>query len=189
MKSSEQDSNFLSKLNTRDYEAFKLLFRDYFQDITYYATKLLNNVQAAEDIAQEVFVSTWEKENHFENHLALKSYLYLSARNRCLNFIRHNQITENVHASIQRDDFEEYTWNAITETEIVGLLTEYIRQLPPECRKIMELVLQGYNSTEIAELTGLSSSTIRTQKQRGIAQLKKMLPPDLFSVFMLFCHL
>ncbi len=92
MKHVETDISFLKQLNARQHEAFKVLFKDYYQDLAYYSCKILKDPIAAEDIAQDVFIRLWEKENHFENHLALKSYLYLSARNNCLNYLRHHQI-------------------------------------------------------------------------------------------------
>lgn len=186
MKLSETDSTFLNRLNTRDYTAFKQLFREYFQDLAYYSGKILKNMHVAEDIAQEVFVHLWEKENHFENHLALKSYLYLSARNSCLNYIKHHHIV-TVHAqTVNQEEADDYTWDLITETEIISLLSDYIRQLPEECSRIMLLVMQGYNSTEISALTGASSSTVRSQKQRGITLLKKMISPELYTFLLLF---
>ena len=186
MKSSETDITFLNRLNARNHEAFQLLFREYFQDIAYYAGKILKDMDVAEDIAQDIFVRLWEKNNHFENYLALKSYLYLSARNSCLNYIKqHNIVLE--HAQTQKTkETEENTWNTIVETEIISLLSDYIRQLPAECAKIMELVMLGYNSTEISTLTGASSSTVRSQKQRGIALLKKIVSPELYALFILF---
>ncbi|MBC5620337.1 sigma-70 family RNA polymerase sigma factor [Butyricimonas hominis] len=186
MKSSETDITFLNRLNARNHEAFQLLFREYFQDIAYYAGKILKDMDVAEDIAQDIFVRLWEKNNHFENYLALKSYLYLSARNSCLNYIKHHNIVLE-HAQTQKTkETEENTWNTIVETEIISLLSDYIRQLPAECAKIMELVMQGYNSTEISTLTGASSSTVRSQKQRGIALLKKIVSPELYALFILF---
>ncbi|WP_099292112.1 RNA polymerase sigma factor [Butyricimonas sp. Marseille-P3923] len=186
MKSSETDITFLNRLNARNHEAFQLLFREYFQDIAYYAGKILKDMDVAEDIAQDIFVRLWEKNNHFENYLALKSYLYLSARNSCLNYIKHHNIVLE-HAQTQKPkETEENTWNTIVETEIISLLSDYIRQLPAECAKIMELVMQGYNSTEISTLTGASSSTVRSQKQRGIALLKKIVSPELYALFILF---
>ena len=186
MKSSETDITFLNRLNARNHEAFQLLFREYFQDIAYYAGKILKDMDVAEDIAQDIFVRLWEKNNHFENYLALKSYLYLSARNSCLNYIKHHNIVLE-HAQTQKTkETEENTWNTIVETEIIRLLSDYIRQLPAECAKIMELVMQGYNSTEISTLTGASSSTVRSQKQRGIALLKKIVSPELYALFILF---
>ena len=186
MKSSETDITFLNRLNARNHEAFQLLFREYFQDIAYYAGKILKDMDVAEDIAQDIFVRLWEKNNHFENYLALKSYLYLSARNSCLNYIKHHNIVLE-HAQTQKTkETEENTWNTIVETEIISLLSDYIRQLPAECAKIMELVMQGYNSTEISTLTGASSSAVRSQKQRGIALLKKIVSPELYALFILF---
>ena len=186
MKSSETDITFLNRLNARNHEAFQLLFREYFQDIAYYAGKILKDMDVAEDIAQDIFVRLWEKNNHFENYLALKSYLYLSARNSCINYIKHHNIVLE-HAQTQKTkETEENTWNTIVETEIISLLSDYIRQLPAECAKIMELVMQGYNSTEISTLTGASSSTVRSQKQRGIALLKKIVSPELYALFILF---
>ncbi len=186
MKSSETDITFLNRLNARNHEAFQLLFREYFQDIAYYAGKILKDMDVAEDIAQDIFVRLWEKNNHFENYLALKSYLYLSARNSCLNYIKHHNIVLE-HAQTQKPkETEENTWNTIVETEIISLLSDYIRQLPAECAKIMELVMLGYNSTEISTLTGASSSTVRSQKQRGIALLKKIVSPELYALFILF---
>ena len=186
MKSSEIDITFLNRLNARNHEAFQLLFREYFQDIAYYAGKILKDMDVAEDRAQDIFVRLWEKNNHFENYLALKSYLYLSARNSCLNYIKHHNIVLE-HAQTQKPkETEENTWNTIVETEIISLLSDYIRQLPAECAKIMELVMLGYNSTEISTLTGASSSTVRSQKQRGIALLKKIVSPELYALFILF---
>ena len=155
MKSSETDITFLNRLNSRDHEAFKQLFREYFQDIAYYSSKILKDTDVAEDVAQDVFIRLWEKENHFENYLALKSYLYLSARNCCLNYIKHPQYRGQEHAqNLIQEEADEQTWDTIVESEIISLLSDYIRHLPGECAKIMELVMQGYNSTEISNLTG-----------------------------------
>ena len=186
MKSSETDITFLNRLNSRDHEAFKQLFREYFQDIAYYSSKILKDTDVAEDVAQDVFIRLWEKENHFENYLALKSYLYLSARNSCLNYIKHHNIVLEHAQNLVQEETDEQTWDTIVETEIISLLSDYIRHLPGECAKIMELVMQGYTSTEISTLTGASSSTVRSQKQRGISLLKKMVSPELYALLVLF---
>ncbi len=50
----------------------------------------------------------------------------------------------------------------------------------------MELVMQGYNSTEISTLTGASSSTVRSQKQQGYIAIEKMVSPELYALLVLF---
>ena len=173
MKSSETDITFLNRLNSRDHEAFKQLFREYFQDIAYYSSKILKDTDVAEDVAQDVFIRLWEKENHFENYLALKSYLYLSARNSCLNYIKHHNIVLEHAQNLVQEETDEQTWDTIVETEIISLLSDYIRHLPGECAKIMELVMQGYNSTEISTLTGALIQHGQVTKTAGYIAIEK----------------
>lgn len=61
MKHVETDISFLKQLNARQHEAFKVLFKDYYQDLAYYSCKILKDPIAAEDIAQDVFIRLWEK--------------------------------------------------------------------------------------------------------------------------------
>ena len=186
MRESKTNISFLNQLNARQHEAFKQLFKDYYQDLAYFSAKILKDSIVAEDITQEVFIRLWEKENHFDNLLSLKSYLYLSARNACINYLKHHRIVTEFENSLSEETSEESTWNTIVESEIISILSEYIHQLPLEYAKIMDLVKQGYNSTEISTLTGASSSTVRSQKQRGIALLKKMVSPELYALLILF---
>ena len=186
MRESKTNISFLNQLNARQHEAFKQLFKDYYQDLAYFSAKILKDSIVAEDITQEVFIRLLEKENHFDNLLSLKSYLYLSARNACINYLKHHRIVTEFENSLSEETSEESTWNTIVESEIISILSEYIHQLPLECAKIMDLVMQGYNSTEISTLTGASSSTVRSQKQRGIALLKKMVSPELYALLILF---
>ena len=186
MRESKTNISFLNQLNARQHEAFKQLFKDYYQDLAYFSAKILKDSIVAEDITQEVFIRLWEKENHFDNLLSLKSYLYLSARNACINYLKHHRIVTEFENSLSEETSEESTWNTIVESEIISILSEYIHQLPLECAKIIDLVMQGYNSTEISTLTGASSSTVRSQKQRGIALLKKMVSPELYALLILF---
>ena len=186
MRESKTNISFLNQLNARQHEAFKQLFKDYYQDLAYFSAKILKDSIVAEDITQEVFIRLWEKENHFDNLLSLKSYLYLSARKACINYLKHHRIVTEFENSLSEETSEESTWNTIVESEIISILSEYIHQLPLECAKIMDLVMQGYNSTEISTLTGASSSTVRSQKQRGIALLKKMVSPELYALLILF---
>ena len=172
MRESKTNISFLNQLNARQHEAFKQLFKDYYQDLAYFSAKILKDSIVAEDITQEVFIRLWEKENHFDNLLSLKSYLYLSARNACINYLKHHRIVTEFENSLSEETSEESTWNTIVESEIISILSEYIHQLPLEYAKIMDLVMQGYNSTEISTLTGASSSTVRSQKQRAVELLK-----------------
>ena len=56
MKHVETDISFLKQLNARQHEAFKVLFKDYYQDLAYYSCKRLKDPMAAEEIPQDGFI-------------------------------------------------------------------------------------------------------------------------------------
>ncbi len=59
-------------------------------------------------------------------------------------------------------------------TEILKDLYAELQKLPPECRKVMELVfVEGWDSKKIAEHLDITVSTVKNQKSRGIHLLRK----------------
>jgi len=70
---------------------FEKLFRDYFKPLVNFANKFLNNIDDAKEIVHDVFVTVWEKRDAIDVQNSVKSYIYRSVNNRCLNFIRDNK--------------------------------------------------------------------------------------------------
>ena len=74
---------------------FKKIFVTYYARIVYFAFQIMGDREGAEDIAQDTFVNFWnQKENVSQHEIAIKNYLYLTAKNLCLNQIRHNNIVK-----------------------------------------------------------------------------------------------
>ena len=64
---------------------------------------MLKDEEDAKDIVQSLFIEIWEKRRFEYLERNVKSYLYKSVRNRCLNYLRNNEtnlrsklITRNV---------------------------------------------------------------------------------------------
>jgi RNA polymerase sigma-70 factor (ECF subfamily) len=73
----------------------------------------------------------------------------------------------------------------IIRAEFYGELYRAIHTLPPECRKIFTMLyIEGKTVRETAEELGLALSTVKTQKARGLAALKKKLRPYLYCLLM-----
>ena len=91
------DSEILlvQRLRNKDEGAFEIVFNSHYRALCGYARKYLDEVEAAEEIVQEVFVKFWEKCESIAPDSSIKSYLYRSVHNTCLNYIKHMKVRDN----------------------------------------------------------------------------------------------
>ncbi|MDE6452504.1 MAG: RNA polymerase sigma-70 factor, partial [Odoribacter sp.] len=71
-----------------DVVAFEAVFREFYPSMCVVAGKYLADKEVAEDIAQEVFVRLWEKREVYQSIPDLRTFLYVSVRNLCFNYLR-----------------------------------------------------------------------------------------------------
>ncbi len=178
--------SFVEGVNSRSLSAFDVLFKLHYRELVYFSSIICGSVQDAEDIVHDVLIQLWESAYKFENHIALRSFLYTSTKNRTINFVkRHNKQLNDISFLDLRDNNESIIV-AITDAEVLSLINLAITRLPSECAKVMKLILQGYSSAEIAVMLDLAQSTVRAQKRRGISLLRKYLPKEAFLFFITF---
>lgn len=84
----EQEQILINKLNAGDRKALETIFRLFYPRLTRYAQHYLADPDAAQDIVQELFVYLWERRGTIRS-VSLSALLLVSVRNRCLNYIEH----------------------------------------------------------------------------------------------------
>ena len=170
--------------------AYNAVFHHYYPALCLFANKLIQNMAASEDIAQDSLIKLWEKHAGFDSPLAIKSFLYITTRNACFNFLKRTQTGEKYQkiVGILSKDSEEYVWNELTRTEVVREIKAMLKTLPPECRKIMEhSIVDGLDNQEIAQRLHISVHTVKNQKARAVYLMKKKFgnKPLLLAAFLL----
>lgn len=86
----DQFDNF-TKMQSGDIRAFEHLFMSLYPGMCSIADRYLNDEVQSKDIAQEAFIKLWGKREEFKDIVSVKSYLYTTVRNLCLNFIRDHR--------------------------------------------------------------------------------------------------
>lgn len=167
---------FIADFRYGDEYAFKKIFDQFNIRLCYLASKLLPSTISPEDIVQDIFVKLWEKRNDFQSISAIKAFLYISVKNKCLNHIKHYKVQQK-YQSLQNNDLEEDTiMNHIVESEVLERVYYAIKQLPKRCQSVMYLsYFEGMKNTEVASNLKVSVNTIKTQKKRGLALLRLTL--------------
>ena len=74
-----------------DQKAFNLLFDLCWNPMYTYASSLIQDSSAAEDVIQEVWIDYWKRRENISVD-NIKAYLYKAVRYKCYNYLRNNKI-------------------------------------------------------------------------------------------------
>ncbi len=176
--------NTIIEFQKGDKHAYQQLFMELYPVMCRFSNNYLYDYNDAEDITQEVFIELWNQRSKFENQDQIKAFLYLSIKNKCLNFIKHLAIREKYFESeLERneEDFDEF----VLEAEVVQNIYTAIESLSEQRKKIILLSMEGLKNNEIAEDLSISINTVKLQKKIAYQQLREKLKTSVF-LFLLF---
>lgn len=160
-------------------QAFAFVFDMFYGSLCYFARKLTDDKEEAEDIVLETFRKCLAMHKNFETLPNIRAFLYITARNTCLNFLKYRQRKtarnkEYVYLHTTDDDIIE---RMRIESEVLRKIYAAVNSLPSRCREIFILTyFKGLPAGEIAKQLGISTSTVTTQRSIAIRFLRKELP-------------
>ena len=88
----EKEEQFLQRINTKQTEAFRELFSEFYNSLVLFAMGFVEQQDVAEDIVQEVFIAVWERDARYPTYNAFRSFLYNSVKNASLNHLKHKNV-------------------------------------------------------------------------------------------------
>jgi len=153
---------------------FKLLFESIFPPLQLYCNSFIRDFDKAEDIVQNSFMKLWMSDVDLSNENRVKSFLYQTVKNECLNEIRHTKI-ELLYSDLQKGDSDLVFGDEIIKQETYDLVYKTVNSLAPQTRKVILLTLRGYGYKEIADNLNISVNTVKLLKRNGMKKLKGLL--------------
>lgn len=175
----------LSSPQSGDAANFESLFKQYYSPLVVFACKYVSDIETAREIVQDFFVKFYEKRQSISIDTSVKSYLYRSVHNSCLNYInqkniqsRHLKIVEEEH--IREDNLE----NEIHSVELQQRIHDIVERLPGKCRTIFKMNrYEGIRNEDIAQQLNLSKRTVETQISKALKILRSKLS-DMLAIFL-----
>jgi len=171
-----------------DKGAFEKLFRSFFPSLVLFAQKYVPDQDTAKDIVHNVFINLWEKRQQIDTGSPLKSYLFTSVHNRCLNYIRDQKKFDKDDTIFQRTDSADFSdgVDRLEEQELEQRIFDALQALPEKCREIFTMNrFDGLKYAEIAEKLGISVKTVETQMSKALKILREKLI-DYLGMIILF---
>ncbi|MEA1886506.1 MAG: RNA polymerase sigma-70 factor [Bacteroidota bacterium] len=174
-----------------DKSFFEEIFKKYFVALTYYALKLVNDHDSAKDIVHQVFINIWEKRGNINLDQPIRSYLYTSVHNRCMNYIRDNG---RFHPDDVSDTEIHYRVgpeepDLLEQQETEARIAQAIAKLPQRCGEVFRLKrFENKKYSEIAEIMKISVKTVEAQMSKSLRILRKDLKDLLMILIFLIAN-
>ena len=167
--------NFINKLQKGDETAFKELVEKYSDALFGYALTLSGNHHTANDIVQEVFISTFEYRKKLNHKYSIESFLYKSTHNKFIDLYYKNKSRSKLH-----EQYRLILNQLLIKPEENRLMLEKMRReienLPKKIKEIFVLSkTNGYTNLEISETLGISIKTVESNITKAYKILKKKL--------------
>jgi RNA polymerase sigma-70 factor, ECF subfamily len=173
------DNTIIRLIQDGKIDAYARLVQKYHKNLLSFIYRLVCDPHVTEDIGQEVFLSAYKSLAGFdtEKGTPFVAWLYIIARNKCVNFLRDNRNIKNVtvYESKSLPVSEETTEEALIRHEDLRILTASLKQLPEPFRQTIMKSLEGASMDEIALEFGIPLSTVKTRILRAKAKIKKLM--------------
>lgn len=169
-------SNLIFFLSKGDNKAYEWLYSNYYVALKSLAFYYVKDWDVSGDMVQDTFFSLLKSDTRFVNEDDVKYFLYASLKNKCISQLRKEAVRNNSKGLLkehylQLDEF----WDKVMEEDVYSRLMSAIHTLPPQCKLVMLMVLEGNNTRDIAQKLGISTETVKDHKANGKRKLAEWL--------------
>lgn len=167
--------------------AFDFFFKYYYPGLCVYAQKIISlSGLEAKDIVQDIFVKFWNDREKLDIRLSIRSYLFVSVKNKCFDILRKKNRNIKFQEISNEHDFADESFETYILSELETLFNRSLNKLPERCREIFELSrLHGLKNREIALKLNLSEKTVENQVTKALHVLREELK-DYLPILALF---
>ena len=140
-----------------------------------YARKLTESPDDAEDAVQEVLLKLWNKRLELEQYRSIEAFAMTLTHNICIDMWRCKR-NDTLSLDIVQAASPTGTPERLLEIkDEIHLMHEIIDSLPNLQRTIMRMKdIEGYETDEIAEITGCGPEAIRSNLSRARKKVRNV---------------
>lgn len=173
----------INQFNAGERKTFDGVYRYYSRPLQHFALSYVHNRALAEEIVSDSMLKLWNNRQRIRTEQQIKAFLYIATRNACIDSLRSSRTlpTESLledASDLTGQDPEVY--NRILYIELLQQIEDAMDRLPFSQQAVFrKSFLEGKTTDEIASETGMTESSIFTQKSKAVNALRKLLKGNL----------
>lgn len=155
-------------------EEFKAKILPHYKSMYRVAASFMRSEVEAADAVQDAMLRLYEKKNHLDEVIDIKSYCIYVVRNVCLNTIRtkkgHLIADELTDIESSEDIQNDLEWR-----DMSGRVGKAMNRLPADQRNVFKLsAFGGFSNVEIADMLGITQGNVRVLLSRARNKIKEL---------------
>lgn len=153
---------------------FETLYRKYVDAMVIYAKKYIP-VHDAQDVVADVFCIAYGKMNKFPTEERFRMFCYVSIRNRCFDFLKHQKIMvkkeDDISHSLGQDS--NLIFLAEVEADLINMIKERMERLSDTEKAVIVLTyMEGLSNQDICAKLNLKYQLLRNTQTLALKKLR-----------------
>src|SRR3954452_12466279 len=103
-----RESDWVARIRESDRAAFEALVRHYSDRLCAFIYSNTHDGEATRELVQDLFLWIWRHRHQWDVHTGLTTYLYRSARNRAVSYVRHDRLERRWREEMARTGSTEF---------------------------------------------------------------------------------
>jgi RNA polymerase sigma-70 factor (ECF subfamily) len=170
-------NDLILDFHTGSEKAYNYIYRLYRSRIFWFIHNLIHDTAEAEDITAECFIKLWNRRTAFDNTEKIKSFLFVTAHNASLDYLRRKQVKARAEKELTLLlENEDFVLTRIVKAELFTQIYDEIEKLPLQCKRVFKMLFfESLTYVEVCDQLKIDINTARNQKRRALQLLKNSI--------------
>ena len=185
----DKDFDLIQAINAGEVDKFQDLVKRYEAKLYNFSLRMCRDPSDAEDMIQDTFLNVFRYLKNFRHETKFKNWLYKVAASTCFKKRRKSKFAPDKELSLEeflpKDEAEKPDhvpqWalmplDKLLNEELAGVINKAIITLPKKYRMVILLRdIEGFSTTESAQILNLSPSNVKVRLHRSRLYLRDKL--------------
>ncbi len=171
----DDDKKLYNEFLANNQDSFYTLINKYKKNVIYFISRYVKNLDAAEDIFQDIILYLLENKFNYDSKYSFKTYLYIIAKSKSINYMKKYNNRET--SLTEYDDFSvDYLEEIIFSNEIQSKLKTVLKQLKTDYQIVIYLTqIEGLSYKEASLILNKTEKQIKNLAYNAKKTLKILL--------------
>jgi RNA polymerase sigma-70 factor (ECF subfamily) len=176
------DEELMAVVDRKDPGAFEVLYDRHGGAAFSLAYRIVGDRTAAEDVAQDAFLSIWRSNARFDRARgSVRSWVLGVVRNRAIDHLRRGstqapKLDQDDDLLLEARAAEERTEEEALRRETSSEIKDALGDLPSDQSQVIRLAyFGGFSHSEIAEMLNMPLGTVKGRMRLGLEKIRTQL--------------